>query len=135
MQKKSEKEEDEVWKMKRMRRKKDRFSLRSNPESVHSRGERERKKKRERKKEKKKEKERERKKEKENWRKRGKKRRRKYNIIVAFNVIASLPPECRPNGMPAACAKNTKKMNDCSLRPFRIIYQWPPDFFLSKSTV
>ena len=40
VQKKSEKEEDEVWKMKRMRRRKNRFSLRSNPGSVHSRGER-----------------------------------------------------------------------------------------------
>ena len=49
MQKKSEKEEDEVWKMKRMRRRKDRFSLRSNPGSVHSRGERERTRERKRK--------------------------------------------------------------------------------------
>ena len=64
MQKKSEKEEDEVWKMKRMRRRKDRFSLRSNPGSVHSRVERERKRERER------ERERERKKE-------GRKERRK----------------------------------------------------------
>ena len=47
MQKKSEKEEDEVWKMKRMRRRKDRFSLRSNPGSVHSRGERKKERKRE----------------------------------------------------------------------------------------
>ena len=39
MQKKSEEEEDEVWKMKRMR--KDRFSLRSNPGSVHSKEEKE----------------------------------------------------------------------------------------------
>ena len=39
MQKKSEEEEDEVWKMKRMRRRKDRFSFRSNPGSVYSRGE------------------------------------------------------------------------------------------------
>ena len=36
--------------MKRIRRRKDRFSLRANPGSVHSRGEKERKRERERKK-------------------------------------------------------------------------------------
>ena len=41
--------------MKRIRRRKDRFSLRSNPGSVHSRGERERKKEREKERERKKE--------------------------------------------------------------------------------
>ena len=47
MQKKSEKEEDEVWKMKRMRRRRDRFSLRSIPGSVHSKRKTERQKERE----------------------------------------------------------------------------------------
>ena len=65
MQKKSE-EEDEVWKMKRMRRRKDRFSLRSNPGSVHLKEGREKKKR-----------EREREKEKEREKKRKRKRKRK----------------------------------------------------------